>query len=621
MGSTRSGLVLIVLAELSWAMASGGAAETVPGMVPVPGGELVMGAEVEADHSPPHTVQVSSFVLDVHEVTNAEYGKFCADTGRGMPQFWGVDRFSSGQGFPDHPVVGVTWHDARAFCEWRGLRLPTEAEWEHAAGGGLEGRKYPWGDEIGPEKANYSPSDGPMAVKSFDPNGYGLHDMAGNVGEWVADWYDPGYYAVSPAVDPKGPESGKYKSVRGGGWHSGPYCNRVDRRLGLLAYWVDINVGFRCAGDMPSPSPLDVAFEKTISGPGLARGVDVAQTTDGGYVVVGVADGTGSSGEDVLLLKVSASGEEIWRKTYGGSNDDAGWSVHETSLGDLLVAGFTRSLGAGGFDCYLIQTDKDGELDWSRTFGGSEDDRCWDMVPVLSGGFALVGETQNGSAGEEDCLLVRTDATGQEVWSRHYGAQKSDRCFSLAETSDGGFLLVGATYSHGAGDRDAFIIKTDAQGREEWSRTHGGQESDVAHSVAHTDDGSFLITGYTTSFARDLDDPYLILLDADGQTRWTRVLPLPGVSRTLTGQEAPDGGFFLSGFSLNPVAGESAALVVKTHADGRIHWTRELYPVAAGQSLAYTVRGTPSGGCITIGHTSPDPDSGLDLFVTRLSPR
>ena len=218
-----------------------------------------MGSKVEDDHSPPHMVQVTDFLLDRREVTNAQYAEFCEATDHELPQFWEVERFSSGPDYPDHPVVGTTWHDALAFCRWRGMRLPTEAEWEYAAKGGLLGKKFPWGDKIDPENANYHPSDGTVAVGSFPPNDYGLFDMAGNVGEWVADWYDPGYYAESPVEDPKGPEKGKYKSVRGGGWRSGPYCNRVDRRLGLLPTWVDIYVGFRCAADAPKPIATSAA--------------------------------------------------------------------------------------------------------------------------------------------------------------------------------------------------------------------------------------------------------------------------------------------------------------------------------------------------------------------------
>jgi sulfatase modifying factor 1 len=220
------------------------------------GGTFIMGAEVESDHQPPHEVRVDGFLMNPHEVTNAEYAEFCRTTDRDLPEFWGIDELRSGPDHPNHPVIGVTWHDAQAFCEWRGMRLPSEAEWEYAARGGLDDKKWPWGDEINPDKANYSPSDGLVPVGTYSPNAFGLHDMAGNAAEWVADWYDPSYYLESPTENPTGPEKSKYKSVRSGGWHSGPYCTRVYRRLGLLAHWVDINVGFRCAGDVPVPAAV-----------------------------------------------------------------------------------------------------------------------------------------------------------------------------------------------------------------------------------------------------------------------------------------------------------------------------------------------------------------------------
>ena len=142
--------------------------------------------------------------------------------------------------------------DAGAFAEWIGGRLPTEAEWEYAARGGLEGKAYPWGDEIEPALANYARTGttGTKTVGSHPPNGFGLNDMSGNVVEWVADRYDPAYYARSPKADPRGPEAGKHRVIRGGGWHSGPYCNRVYFRNALPANWVDISVGFRIAKDV-----------------------------------------------------------------------------------------------------------------------------------------------------------------------------------------------------------------------------------------------------------------------------------------------------------------------------------------------------------------------------------
>ncbi|KPJ60970.1 MAG: hypothetical protein AMJ46_04125 [Latescibacteria bacterium DG_63] len=218
----------------------------------IPGGEFVMGSGTEGDHSPAHKVHIDSFYMDKYEVTNAQYLLFCKETGRKMPEFWGIDKFRCGPDFPDHPVIGVSSYDAEAYAEWCGKRLPTEAEWEYAARGGLEGKDFPSGDTIDSTLANCSRSGtgGTVPVGSYPANGFGLHDMAGNVCEWVSDYYDGEYYSRSPTDNPKGPETEKFRVIRGGGWHSGPHCSRVYFRNALRGSWIDFNVGFRCAKDI-----------------------------------------------------------------------------------------------------------------------------------------------------------------------------------------------------------------------------------------------------------------------------------------------------------------------------------------------------------------------------------
>jgi formylglycine-generating enzyme len=234
-------------------------AETTSDMILIPGGELLMGRAGDTYDTPVHRIQVSPFLLDRHEVTNADYLRFCQATGRELPEYWGMPAFRSGPDFPEHPVVGVSWSEASAFAEWRGKRLPTEAEWEMAARGGLVGKSYPNGDEISPKIANYAHEgrrQGTLSVGSFPPNGYGLLDMAGNVSEWVADYYAVDYYEHSPSRDPRGPERGRFRVFRGGGWHSGASCNRVDYRNALPPNWRDVAVGFRCARDLePGAGP------------------------------------------------------------------------------------------------------------------------------------------------------------------------------------------------------------------------------------------------------------------------------------------------------------------------------------------------------------------------------
>jgi hypothetical protein len=360
-----------------------------------------------------------------------------------------------------------------------------------------------------------------------------------------------------------------------------------------------------------------VNFERVVGGPDLDRGVFVEPTKDGGYVVVGVTRNTDGGDEDVYLVRLNAAGEVLWTHTYGGDDEDNGWCVREVEDG-YVIAGYTKSFGAGGYDGYLIRTDAKGEVRWSRLYGGQTDDRCWGLVVTADGGHALIGETVVAETDARDVWLIRTNAKGDERWSRTYGGNADDRGFAIVQAADDGFVLVGQTYSEGAGDRDVYVIKTDSTGEKVWSRTFGGTASDVGHGVDVAADSNFVVFGYTTSFARSGDDPYLIKIDAAGDTLWTRVLDFPGVSHSITGAQGALGGLFLVGFTHDPMSKATAALLIHTDDDGRAAWSKQFLPTNTGQSFGYTVRATADGGCIFTGHTTERSAGELDLFVIKL---
>ena len=221
-------------------------------LVWIPGREFRMGQDDGRDEErPAHRVRVDGFWLCRHQVTNAAYDAFRRETGRPKPKHRDDAPFAQ----PDQPVVAVSWFDAAAYCEWLStrtglkLRLPTEAEWELGARGGLDGKLYPWGDEHPFQRENYAGRwrEGPEPVGMSAPNGYGLYDMCENVHEWCLDWYDPRYYEASPAENPRGPEAGTRKASKGGSWRHHVKIARCAARSSIPPDFCYADYGFRVA--------------------------------------------------------------------------------------------------------------------------------------------------------------------------------------------------------------------------------------------------------------------------------------------------------------------------------------------------------------------------------------
>ena len=209
-------------------------------LIRIPATSFLMGNDAGPDNErPAHRIHVDAFELAACPVTNREYAAFLEATGAEPRTF----------DDPLQPVVSVSWHDAVAYCEWLGVRLPTEAEWECAARGGVEGMLYPWGNTPPQTRPGYESrwKNGPERAGSGTPNGYGLYDMCENVHEWCSDWYDAAYYAVSPEANPRGPESGTRRASRGGSWRHQIKMSRCAARSSLPPDLRYADYGFRIA--------------------------------------------------------------------------------------------------------------------------------------------------------------------------------------------------------------------------------------------------------------------------------------------------------------------------------------------------------------------------------------
>jgi hypothetical protein len=203
-------------------------------------------------------------------------------------------------------------------------------------------------------------------------------------------------------------------------------------------------------------------------------------------------------------------------KTYGGTYTDWAYSVQRTSDGGYILAGYTYSFGAGGFDIFLIKTDANGNIIWAKTYGGTDWDVARSVQQTSDGGYIVAGWTRSFGTGYYDIFLIKTDANGNIIWAKAYGGTNNDTAYSVQQTSDGGYIVAGRTGSFGAGGLDIFLIKTDANGNIQWAKTYGGTDWDEAFSVQQTSDGGYIVAGTTWSFGAGGPDIFLIKTDANG---------------------------------------------------------------------------------------------------------
>ena len=309
-------------------------------------------------------------------------------------------------------------------------------------------------------------------------------------------------------------------------------------------------------------------WNQTYGGPSLDTVLSVLETSDGGYMVAGYTVSFGAGGADVWLIKTNATGTVQWNQTYGGPNNDVGWSVVETGDGGYAIAGRTDSYGAGGADFWLIKTNATGTVQWNQTYGGPDDDQGVSMVETSDGGYTIIGYTYSFGAGGHDIWLVKTNATGTVQWNQTYGGLGDDYGRSVAQTSDGGYMVASFTDSFGAGGYDFWLVRTDAAGMVQWNQTYGGTGDDVVRSVIKTSDEGYAIAGVTDSYGDGRGDVWLVKIDAAGMVQWNQTYGGPSGDEGSFVVETVDGGYAIVGFTWSYGAGLADTWLIKTDEDG-----------------------------------------------------
>jgi hypothetical protein len=384
----------------------------------------------------------------------------------------------------------------------------------------------------------------------------------------------------------------------------------------------------------PEP-PTTTTWAKTYGSSLDDEAFAMAQTADGGFILAGntlnqVARSDGVYA-NAVLVKAGDEGGIQWSSVFGGAYGDEAYDVQQTLDGGYIFAGETlvqiaRSVDVYS-DMYLVKTDAQGNGQWSKTFGGGLDDAAYAVQQTTDGGFILAGSTlaqiaKGSQTYDTDMYLVRTDAQGVGQWSRTFGGGLDDAACAVQQTTDGGFILAGSTLTQIARstlvyDTDMSVVKTDAAGNEAWSASFGDSLAEAALDVRQTTDGGYVIAGYADSFtpARAM---YLVKTDSGGNGQWSRTFAGSGgaPAHAASVRQTTDGGYILAGTTGDASkSGASDVYIVKTDSAGNLQWSK----VFGGNEdeAGSAVCQTSDGGYAVAGSTLSFGNGGWDMYLVR----
>lgn len=308
----------------------------------------------------------------------------------------------------------------------------------------------------------------------------------------------------------------------------------------------------------------NVEWQKTWGGTNYEYAYSLIQTRDGGYAFVGLTASFGNGKHDVYLVKTNATGDEQWTKSYGAAEDDEGWSLVQTSDNGYAIGGLTYSYGSSG-DMLLVKTDQNGNQQWVRNYGGANYDCPYANTLIITrdGGYAMAGYTNSSGAGLRDMYFVKTDASGNVQWTKTYGGSGYDEAHAIIQTNDGGYALAGETDSYG-GNVQCWLVKTDSSGNAQWNRTYGGASWDKAYSLVQTDEGGYALAGYTWSFGAGGYDFWLIKTDRSGNVQYAQTYGTPVNEIALSMIRSKDGSYVLAGYKQYSTGSNIYYWLVKT---------------------------------------------------------
>ena len=336
----------------------------------------------------------------------------------------------------------------------------------------------------------------------------------------------------------------------------------------------------------------------------------VEPTIDGGFIISGVIWGMGGMRSAIYLVKTDAHGGKLWCKTFGQGDVNRGNSVQQTLDLGYIVAGTTWPKGQKYSDMILVKTDSTGNEMWGRIYGGKWRDEGHSVRQTTDGGYIVAGLTDSSGNGNNDVCLLKTDASGNELWRKTYGGPGRDEGRSVRQTTNGGYIVAGLTSSFGNTNEQTYLLKTDPQGNLLWSKTFGGEGRDAGSSVCQTLDGGYIVAGSTWPLGGTYSDVCLLKTDPDGNEIWDKTFGGRYGDHGFAVEQTRDGGIIVAGNTW-PVGriGQSKMLLLKTDVSGKEMWAKTFG--GEGSTYGYSVCPTTDGGYVIAGKME-DLDKGND---------
>lgn len=367
-----------------------------------------------------------------------------------------------------------------------------------------------------------------------------------------------------------------------------------------------------------APTQLAAGWARTYGGSDYDFGIDVQQTSDGGYITTGGISSVGAGESDLWILKTDNKGNSVWSTFYGGTDWDYGTCIRQTSDGNYIVVGTTSSMGAGAEDVWLLKINTQGDTLWMKTYGGEGFDRGDWIEETDDGGYIILGYTSSFSQGVTDFWLLKTDAYGNTLWTHAYGGDSLDWGHCVQPTSDGGYIMTGRAYPPGEETQynDLWLVKTDAQGTIEWTSSYGTNLKDCGFCIRQTTDGSYIVTGFTGfSAACTYGNLWLLKIDPQGDTVWTRTYGSFKADLGVRVEQTSDGGYIVAGGTNSLSAGGEDFWLLKTDENGDTLWTRTYG--GEDNDVLWGMQQTSDGGYILIGDTYSYGAGNSDLWLIK----